>query len=317
MDVVAIGETMVLFTPASKGFMRHAETFTKKIGGAETNTLIGLARLGRKTGWISRVGNDEFGTTIQNLVRGEGIDISQVKRDDNAPTAVFFKEIINESNLRIFYYRKGSAASRLTPADIDESYIAQSRYLHLTGITPALSPSCRESVFHAIRLAKKNGVTVVFDPNIRRKLWDDETAKTTLLELSKQADIVLPGIGEGEFLFDTNDEEEIGKHFLEMGARQVVVKLGEKGAYYTTEEQGSGRVSGVKIDRVVDPVGAGDAFAAGLLFGLLEGKEFRHAVKIGCAAGALVCTVEGDMEGLPDYSLLDRFMKGSDDDIVR
>lgn len=317
MDVIAIGETMVLFTPKSKGFMRHADTFSKKIGGAETNTLVGLARLGRQAGWISRVGNDEFGTTIQNIVRGEGVDISRVIRDDEAPTAVYFKEIINENNLRIYYYRKGSAASRLTPDDLDERYISQARFLYLTGITPALSESCRETTFHAMELAKKNGVKVVFDPNLRRKLWDDDVARATLLELSGQADIVLPGIGEGEFLFDTRDEEEIGKRFLELGASKVVVKLGEKGAYYTTSDHGTGRVSGVKIDKVVDPVGAGDAFAAGFLLGLLENKKIAEAVKIGCAAGALVSTVEGDMEGLPDYELLERFIKGSDEDILR
>ncbi|MED1420542.1 sugar kinase [Bacillus smithii] len=312
MDVVSIGETMVLFTPETKGLMRYSTQFSSKIAGAETNTLIGLSRLGHSTGWISRVGKDEFGELILASVRGEGVDVSQVKKDENAPTGVFFKEIVNEKVVRIYYYRKDSATSHMIPDDVNEEYISKAKYLYITGITPALSDSCTQSIFHAIKIAKRNNVKIAFDPNIRKKLWTENKARKTLLKISEQADVLLPGINEGKLLFGIDDYEEIAKRFFDLGASLVIVKLSEKGAYYLTENE-SGLVKGIKVDRVVDPVGAGDGFAAGVLSGLLDGINIKDAVKRGNAVGAMVTTVNGDIEGLPNRDLLWSFLQSSDD----
>jgi 2-dehydro-3-deoxygluconokinase len=315
MDVVSIGETMVLFTPETTGQMRYAKQFSSRIAGAETNTLIGLAKLGHQTGWISRVGKDEFGCAILSFVRGEGIDVSRVKQSAETSTGIFFKEIVNEKNVRIHYYRKHSAASLLAPQDIDEDYIAQSKYLYITGITPALSKSCRDMIFYAMDVAKKNGVQIVFDPNVRRKLWDDALARKTLLKIAEQSDIILPGISEGEFLFNVNDQKEIAQLFHQLGAKVVVVKLGEKGAFYSTDHE-SGHIQAVRIEQVVDPVGAGDGFAAGLLSGLLDNLQMKQAVARACAVGAMVTTVHGDVEGLPDRDALETFIRSSQSDEV-
>jgi 2-dehydro-3-deoxygluconokinase len=306
MDVISIGETMVLFTPNTPGKMRYSNQFNSKIAGAETNTLIGLAKLGHKAGWISRLGRDEFGTLILTSVRGEGVDVSRVNLDENAPTGVFFKEIINQDRVNIYYYRKNSAASQLAPADLDEMYIAQAKFLYISGITPALSLSARETVFHAIEIAKNNGVKVVFDPNIRRKLWEDDEARATLLEIAGKSDIVLPGIGECEFLFGTRDCEQAARSFLALGAETVIVKLGDKGAYYSTAVE-KGYIDSFTVKNVVDPVGAGDGFAAGVLSGLLDHLTIAEAVKRGCAIGAMVSTINGDIEGLPDRHELNQF----------
>src|SRR5439155_9881319 len=158
MDVVTFGETMVLFAAAEQGPLRFASTYTRHAAGTESNFAIGLARLGHRVGWFSRVGDDEFGQYIVNTVRGEGVDTSRVIVDPEAPTGVLFKEKRELGPRKIVYYRRGSAASRLAPGDLDGDYIAAARYLHLTGITPALSERARETVFAAAELARARGV---------------------------------------------------------------------------------------------------------------------------------------------------------------
>ncbi|GGE44367.1 2-dehydro-3-deoxygluconokinase [Pullulanibacillus camelliae] len=307
MDVITLGETMVLLTPETIGPMRYASTFTAKVAGAETNVAIGLARLGHQVGWLSRLGKDEFGKKILAFIRGEGVDISRVTFDPQASTGLYFKELITEEEIAVHYYRKDSAASHLSPNDLDEAYIASATYLHLTGITPALSDSCRDTVFAAIDWAKRSGVTVVFDPNLRRKLWSDQKAKETLLAISAQADILLPGLDEAHFLFGELETEQLVERFQEQGAKRVILKLGAKGAYYKTEDE-SGYVEGFPVRKVLDPVGAGDGFAAGLLSGLLDQLPFKEAVKRAAAVGALVTMVPGDVEGLPDRERMEAFI---------
>jgi 2-dehydro-3-deoxygluconokinase len=156
-----------------------------------------------------------------------------VRVDENAHTGIYFKEVLQTDEIRVQYYRENSAASKMTINDLNEEYIAQAKYLHLTGITPALSNNCLDTVWESIRLAKKNNVKVVFDPNLRRKLWkDEEEARRILRELSAAADIVLPGLSEGEFLFGKSDNESMAQKFLDNGASLVVLKLGVVGAYY-------------------------------------------------------------------------------------
>lgn len=307
MDVVTIGESMVVFTPTSDGFMRNASQFTKKIGGAESNVAVGLARLGHQAGWISRLGDDEFGKAILSFLKGENVDVSQVTFDQEAPTGIYFKEPRRQNNTRVYYYRKGSAASMLTPQNLDNEYLAKAKYLHITGITPALSESCRETAFEAIKHAKSNGSTIVFDPNLRTKLWDKETARETLLNMAAEADIILPGVAEGEFLFGESDPHKLGQLFLNHGASVVVMKMGAEGAYYFTKKE-SVLISGFPVKQVVDPVGAGDGFAAGFLSGLLDGLELGKAVERANAVGALVTMVNGDVDGLPERDEVDQLL---------
>jgi 2-dehydro-3-deoxygluconokinase len=317
LDVISIGETMVLFTPETQGQMRYARNFSSKIAGAETNTLIGLAKLGYQTGWISRLGKDELGQFVLSAVRGEGVDTSRVLLDDEAPTGIFFKEIVNEENVRVHYYRKGSAASRIAASDLNEEYLSDAGYLYITGITPALSETCRDTIFSAIEIAKKHGKNVVFDPNVRRKLWSEEDARRTLLAIAEKADIVLPGVSEGEFLFGTTDHEKIAEHLHQLGVETVVIKLGEKGAYLSSGAEKK-EIEGFKVNKVVDPVGAGDGFAAGFLSGLIDGSSLEESVQRGCAVGAMVITVNGDIEGLPDREMLNSFLQSSgNEDVLR
>jgi 2-dehydro-3-deoxygluconokinase len=307
LDVVTFGETMVLFTSELMLPLEYNDRFYKQIGGAESNVAIGLRRLGHSVGWFSKLGNDPFGRYIHKFIRGEGVDTSRCIYTDEAPIGIFFKEKYSATNLKVYYYRKNSAASLLTPDDLDEDYIASAKILHLTGITPALSPTCRETVFKAIEIAKKNEVKIVFDPNIRLKLWDKEKAKSVLLEIAKEADIILPGLDEGEMLSGRKTPEEIADFFGK--EKTVIIKIGEKGAYYQSKNE-SGYVEGFPVSQIVDPVGAGDGFAAGVISGILRNESIYSAVKRGNAVGAMAVGMSGDVEGLPRSEELEEFIKG-------
>lgn len=295
---------MVLFTPQSAGPLRFVSSFNKTLGGAESNVAIALARLGHQTGWISRLGNDEFGLYVRNYIRSEGVDTTAVDFDDSYPTSVFFKQTNTGQDPKVYYYRKGSAASRMRPDDLDEKYIAKAKFIHLTGITPALSESCKEVIYRVIELAKENGQTIVFDPNIRLKLWNKEEASRVLLDIATNCDIVLPGMEEGALLTGKRKPEEIAQSLLQGQTKIVVVKRGEKGAYFATKED-NGYVTGLHVPHVVDTAGAGDGFAAGFLSGLIRGWDYRQAVQLGNRVGAFALTVTGDVEGYPYWSQID------------
>ena len=308
MDVITIGESMILFTPTTTGPMRYKSNFAAKVGGAESNVAIGLSRLEHKAGWISRLGKDEFGKKILTFIRGEGVDVSQVILDPDNQTGLYFKEIIRDNEVNVHYYRNKSAASFLKPSDLNISYLNNTKYLHVTGITPFLSDTCYQTIINAIDIAKKNGVQVVFDPNIRKKLWSKESdAKKVLLEIAGKSDIVLPGIAEGKVLSNETTPEKISKFFYDQGASIVVLKLGEQGAYYYKSDE-AGYVPPFPVEKVVDPIGAGDGFAAGFLSGLLDGLGMYKAVERGAAIGSIVTMVEGDVEVLPDRYQLYAFL---------
>lgn len=308
---------MVLFSPKTNGQLRYATDFSARIAGAETNTLIGLTKLGHKTSWISRVGKDELGAKIVNAVRGEGVDTTHVKWATDAPTGLFLKEETTVEKTSVFYYRKGSAASKMTPTDIENTDLSYVRYFYLTGITPALSKSCEATVFALIQKAKDAGIPIVFDPNIRKKLLDNNGGIDLIKKLIGLSDIVLPGKGEGTFLFGTMNEVEIVSRCKMLGAATVVLKLGEAGAYYETEHE-SGYVAPFFVPHVVDPIGAGDGFAAGLLSGLLDELPLEESIRRACAIGALVTQVNGDIEGLPTREQLQTYMEANEhDDVLR
>ncbi|MEM3134112.1 MAG: sugar kinase [Candidatus Bathyarchaeia archaeon] len=308
LDVVTLGEMMIQFNPVTVGPLRHVTYFEKHAAGSEANFAIGMARLGFKAGFITRVGNDEFGKYILSVLRGEGVDTSRIKIDD-APTGIYFIQrgypIPGKS--MVFYYRRGSAASRLSPEDIDEGYIKSARLLHLTGITPALSESCMEATFKALRVAQEGGVKVSFDTNIRLKLWPSkEKARETLLPIVEGANILLTEPEDAEILIGEKDPQKIIDKMLSMGPETVVVKLGEEGAIASNGRETITK-PGFKVS-VVDVIGAGDAFAAAFIAGILKNRSLEEALTYGNVAGALVVTVRGDIENLPSWDDIERFL---------
>lgn len=314
VDVVTIGETMVLFEPFESGLIQYSESFRKRIGGAESNFAIGLSKLGHSALWVSRLGDDPFGRYIQSFLRGEGVNVI-AKNDKKASTGLFFKQTGGYKHASIYYFRKGSAASFLSPADIPVEKIKESKYLHVTGITPALSESAREAILYAIEVAKEHGVKVIFDPNIRQKLWDSSIYRPVLLQILAKADIFLPGEEEIKLLFPGQKLEKVIADILQMGIEIVVVKKGRQGAaYYTLAKEG--HIKGYPNEYVVDPVGAGDAFAAGFISGLLNGKNIEESVDKGNLIGSMVTMVNGDCEGLPTEEDIKVF-RSNESDVTR
>lgn len=306
-EVVTLGETMVLFSPMQSGPLRYVHNFQKRIAGAESNVAIGICRLGHSSGWISKVGEDEFGKYLLREIQAEGVDVSRVKTTKLGPTGVMFKEIGEARETKVYYYRRGSAASLMTPEDLDPDYIKSAKILHLTGITPALSPNCLDTVREAIRIAKESGVMVSFDPNIRLKLWGKEEAGRVLRELLPQVDLALPGLDEAEIIFGRSPVEQLLDSFLNLGVKLVVLKTGSQGCLVADATQ-TIAVNAFEVDRVVDPIGAGDAFAAGFLVGMLENKSLMESAKLANAMGAFAVTTAGDIEGLPDRVELEAFI---------
>lgn len=300
LDVITLGETMVSFAAHEPGPLDSAATFTKIVAGAETNVGVGLARLGLHVAWLSRLGQDSFAAFIRRSLEAEGIDCSAVATDPTRPTGFMLKSrALAGQDPVVEYFRRGSAASALSLADFDAVRFLAARHLHVTGITPALSAGCAELVEHAMKAMRAAGRTVSFDPNLRPRLWPGREAMAEHLNrLAGLADWVLPGIAEGRTLTGLERPEDIAAFYLERGARAVVIKLGAEGAYWRSAE-GEGRVAGVRVEAIVDTVGAGDAFAAGVISGRLEGRDWPAALARANWVGAQVIQVVGDMDGLP------------------
>ncbi|WP_442600217.1 sugar kinase [Neobacillus sp. D3-1R] len=318
LDVFTFGETMVLFQPEQMMPLEYINQFPKGMGGAETNVAIGLTRLGHKVGWFSKLGNDPFGRCILKTVRGEGVETSTCLFTDQAPTGLIFKEQLSADHMNVYYYRKGSAASLIEPEDLNEKYISQAKILHLTGITPALSESSYNAVMKAIEIAKKHQMLIVFDPNVRLKLWSKEKAKQVLTEIASHADVILPGLDEGELMTGFTKPEEVAAALMGDQDKTIIIKLGSKGAYLHTKNE-QAYIEGFPVQQVVDPVGAGDGFAAGIISGILRKDPWPLIVKRANAIGAIVVGMRGDYEGLPTFEAVEQFMKPTNEakDVIR
>ncbi|GHE84823.1 ribokinase [Amycolatopsis deserti] len=304
MTVVTLGETMALLSTPAWGRVTGGSALPVGIGGAESNVAIGLARLGVPSTWISRVGDDAFGALVTREVRAEGVRVL-AERDPEAPTGLMVKEMRGGKPWRVRYYRRGSAASRLSPSDIEPSVVAEADVLHVSGITAALGPGPRETLDHVIGLARAAGTRVSFDVNYRATLWPPAEAGPVLARLAAAADVVFAGPEEAALLLGREPVrepsfgrgEDLARELAKTGPGTVVVKLGALGSVALHGDEVH-RAEAVPVT-VVDPVGAGDAFVAGYLSGLVSGADVRQCLRLGNAAGAAVCRVPGDWEGLP------------------
>lgn len=308
-QLVTIGETCVVFVSKSLGRLRYSREFEIRPGGAEATVAVGVHRLGHSSGWVSRLGDDELGHYTLNFVRAEGVDVSQVKKDTDASTGIFIRERLTGGNARHFYYRSGSAFSHLLPQDLSVEYIASSKVLHLTGITPSLSPSCLETVRAAIEIAHDNGVLVTFDPNVRLKLWTKKQAHPVIEELMVAADYVLPGIEEMHQLYGELSVEQILARLHDLGCAKVVLKLGREGAI-VSDAQGSEHLPGYPNPEPVDLMGAGDAFSAGFIAGLLKNLDMKDSAELANAVASMSVMLPGNIESLPSWEEVCMYKKG-------
>ncbi|MFV0283117.1 MAG: sugar kinase [Castellaniella sp.] len=304
-DVVTLGEAMVMLVAGQPGPLEQVDVFHKRTAGAETNVAIGLARLGLRVGWGSRLGQDSMGRYLLDSLRGEGVDCSQVILAPGERTGMLFKDrVMDGSDPAVEYHRAGSAASRMRPGDVDRDWLLSARHLHATGVFAAVSADSFDVMGQAMRLMREAGRSVSFDTNLRPSLWaSTEAMRQGIHELAALADWVLPGIEEGRLLTGEHTPEAIARFYLDLGARLVIVKLGPDGAYYDDGAR-RGHVPACPVPRVVDTVGAGDGFAVGVISGLLEGLPLDRAVMRGAWIGARAVQVPGDTEGLPTRAVL-------------
>lgn len=301
-EVVTFGETMALIMPNQNKSIEFAKSFESSFGGAESNLAIGLARLGVRAGWFSRLGNDPFGRMICKGIRGEGVDVSRVSLHDGESTGLMLRETA-WGRSSVYYYRRNSAASRMKPDDLDEEYIAGAKLLHISGITPALGESCRETVFAAVEMAKRNGVKISFDPNLRLKLWTIEEARPVLLKLAEAADYFLPGFDELQLLYGVSDFDEMVVQLRRLSAVSVVKGVGQESAVVLPDRVE--RIPFFPAEKVVDTVGAGDGFAAGFLYGVVRGLPLAEAVRVASLVGSLVVQGVGDWESIPTLDMVE------------
>lgn len=294
---------MALMLPQQSAGIEQSAAFHCSFGGAESNLAIGLARLELKTGWFGRLGNDPLGRRILKGIRGEGVDVSIAELSESEPTGLMLRDGA-WGQTSVYYYRRGSAASRMTPQHLNEEYLKRAKVLHITGITPALSDSCKETVFAAVAMARKHGVKISFDPNLRLKLWPLEEAREVLLQLAEQADYFLPGYDELKLLYGTEDfDGTIVAKLRQLKAVTVV-----KGADQATLLVEKDRIEGVPyfpVKEVVDPIGAGDGFCAGYLAAIIRGQSQLEAVRLGSLIGSLVVQGYGDWESIPPLDVVE------------
>ncbi|MGI5273966.1 sugar kinase [Nonomuraea sp. CA-218870] len=312
-DLVTFGETMALFVSRRTGPLRFARDFDLGLGGAESNLAVGVTRLGRSACWVGRVGADEFGDLIRSALTGEGVDVRALP-DLEAQTGLMIKGRRTADHVDVRYYRAGSAGSRLRPEDLDPALIRGARVLHVTAITPALSESARATVRHAVEEARDAGVPVSLDVNYRRALWSQDAAGAWLREVAGRVDVLFATADEARLIAadaPRDDPAATAAALAALGPRHVLVKLGSRGAVEWSD--GVCRRAPAYQVTAVDPVGAGDAFAAGWLADWLEGAEPDQRLRTACAAGAFAVTSQGDWESLPtraDLTLLERSADG-------
>ncbi|MGN0479469.1 MAG: sugar kinase [Hominenteromicrobium sp.] len=297
--IVLVGEPMGLFIAEETGELEDVSRFSAAVAGAEYNVAVGLSRLGHTAMYCTRLGDDPMGRRILKSMASNGVAADLVTVTDDALTGFMMKGKTDVGDPKIAYFRRGSAASRLSTHDIDKLDLYGCDFLHVTGIFPAVSKSALEAVKRLMARARALDMFISFDPNLRPQLWPDEKEMVrTLNALAQEADLVLPGLGEGKILTKRDTPEGIAEYYHERGVDSVIVKLGADGAYWSTGGE-HGTVPAFPVKKIVDTVGAGDGFAAGVISAVAEGLSLSEAAARGTVIGSIQITHKGDNEGLP------------------
>lgn len=316
VDVVALGESMVTFLPTRPGRLADVPSFERGIGGAESNVACVLAAAGHAARWVSRVGADGFGDHLVETIGGYGVDVSAVRRDPARPTGVYFRTAGDRADdaHEVAYYRAGSAASAMAVGNVDLAAVRAGRVLHLSGITAALSGTCRDLLWDLTAPGPARPLAS-FDVNFRPSLWRDPDGPRVLLDLARRADIVFVGADEAAEAWGIDHGPQAVRAALPE-PRTLVVKQGTQGATlfeypqypqypHPATDDTITFVPSLHVD-VVAPVGAGDAFAAGFLSATLRELPARARLRHGHLMAAAALTVPGDLGTPPTRAHTDR-----------
>lgn len=303
--IVTLGESMMVFNGPAGVPMGLGTPLHSTFAGAESNLAIGLARLGHAVRFLTVLGDDPFGHAIYKGLRGEGVQVSDVMFSAQHPTGVMFKNRWPGDEPEVFYYRNTSAFAQAGAETFRPELWRDAELIYLTGITPALSAGCLALFERVTEEAAARNIPVWLDPNYRRKLWSAEKFCETIGRYLPRVDTILPGMAEGQMLSGKSEPGEIACRLMGMGAKNVVIKGRERAVAYAVD--GTASMEACGIDRVIDPIGAGDAFAAGYLSGYLDKLPLAERLQRAHGAAAMVCRTVGDWEGLPTRAQLERF----------
>jgi 2-dehydro-3-deoxygluconokinase len=301
-EVVALGEAMIEFNEARGADSR---TWLQGFGGDTSNAAIAAARLGARTAYVTRVGNDAFGRRLLDLWREEGVAIDGVAIDDDAPTGVYF--VAHGPNGHEFsYLRAGSAASRMTPASLPRELLQATRVLHLSAISQAISASACDACFAAIDVAREAGARIAYDTNLRLRLWPLARARAVIFETLRLADWALPGLDDAIHLFGVDDPVRIVEACHAFGCSVVVLKLGRDGCL-VSDGRARTQIDGVRVQSL-DATGAGDCFDGAFLARMVSGDDPERAARYANAAAALKTIGYGAVAPLPTAADVERFI---------
>lgn len=314
-DAICLGEVLVDFVPTETGKdLVEASTFRKAAGGAPANVAVGLQRLGIDSGFMGMVGVDPFGQFLATTLQAHGVDVSTLRQTHEAPTALAFVSLRADGERDFVFYGNPSADKMFTCADIDRGAIARTKLLHFGSISLSMEPA-RTATLYAADAAQEAGAIVSYDPNLRLAFWADaDAANQGIREGLAKADIVK--ISEDELLFLTgvNDPVRARDFLWTERMKLMVVTSGRAGSTFITSAF-MGAVPGFEVN-AVDATGAGDAFTAGLLAGLLKHREalreksvLMEVVRFANAVGALTTTARGAIPSLPTRQQVEDFLR--------
>ena len=297
-DFVSLGETMIRLSTPNYQRLSQTQSFDIQIGGAESNVAVALSRLGFRSAWMSRLPDNVLGHRVTDELHAHGVDTSGVRFAVNERMGTYFIELaVPPRPNRVIYDRAGSAASKMTTADLDHEVIASTRWFHATGITPALGANCAQLTRDAVQLAREGGATVSFDVNYRALLWSPQDAGRALEPILTLCDLVFVAHRDAMLLFGAVEEAKDAARQLRQrfGCAMLVLTIGEAGAIVQNAYAQHIVEQSFKVPQVIDRIGAGDAFDAGFIAAQLLDMPLDASVRYGNALSALKLTMPGDL----------------------
>lgn len=297
-DVVGFGEALVLFQPPAGASLATAPTVEVHVGGAELNVCAAVAALGGSAVLCTRLGDDPLAQHVVNGADRVGVRLA-ADRSSNRPTGIYFKDVRPDGARHVYYYRSTSAAAAMTSSDAERGLALRPRAVVVSGLTAALGPGPAAMVRHVGLAAHDYGAALIVDVNLRPQLGRSDEVHDVLADLLPRADLLIVGTDESERLLGSSDPEKVAQAALNAGCREVVVKAGADGCWWV-DPAGTPRHEPSAAADVVDPVGAGDAFAGGYLSARLCGAPASAAARLASVLAARVIGTTGDTAGLPD-----------------